>query len=93
MKHSAKFPNKPLRAQLFNLTSPIFFETLLRMLTGATDVFMLSRFANNAVAASRVVNQLVFWVGLVYMVTVLGNSALCAQIWGRGRKNILQLTK
>ncbi len=83
---------RPLRAQLFHLTGPIFFETLLLMLTGATDVFMLSRFADDAVAASGVVNQLVFLVCLVYMVTALGTSVLCAQYLGaKQQKNVLQV--
>ena len=83
---------KLLRVQLFHLTNPIFFETLLLMLTGATDVFMLSRFADDAVAASGVVNQLVFLVCLVYMVTALGTSVLCAQYLGaRQKKNVLQV--
>jgi len=81
-----------LRAQLFHLTSPIFFETLLLMLTGATDVFMLSRFADDAVAASGVVNQLVFLVCLIYMVTALGTSVLCAQYLGaKQHKNVSQV--
>ncbi len=83
---------RTLRAQLFHLTSPIFFETLLLMLTGATDVFMLSRFSDDAVAASGVVNQLVFLVCLVYMITTLGTSVLCAQYLGaRQKKNVLQV--
>lgn len=83
---------RPLRAQLFHLTSPIFFETLLLMLTGATDVFMLSRFADDAVAASGVVNQLVFLVCLVYMITTLGTSVLCAQYLGaKQKKNVSQV--
>ncbi len=82
----------PLRAQLFHLTSPIFFETLLLMLTGATDVFMLSRYADDAVAASGVVNQLVFLVCLVYMITTLGTSVLCAQYLGaKQKKNVSQV--
>ncbi len=81
-----------LRAQLFHLTSPIFFETLLLMLTGATDVFMLSRFADDAVAASGVVNQVVFLVCLVYMITTLGTSVLCAQYLGaKQKKNVSQV--
>ena len=85
-------PARALRAQLFHLTSPIFFETLLLMLTGATDVFMLSRFADDAVAASGVVNQLVFLVCLVYMVTALGTSVLCAQYLGaKQHKNVSQV--
>ena len=83
---------RPLRGQLFNLTNPIFFETLLLMLTGATDVFMLSRFSDDAVAASGVVNQLVFLVCLVYMITTLGTSVLCAQYLGaRQKKNVCQV--
>ncbi len=89
-----KQPNltRVLRGQLFHLTSPIFFETLLLMLTGATDVFMLGRYADEAVAAGGVVNQLVFLVCLVYMITALGTSVLCAQYLGaRQRKNVLQV--
>lgn len=83
---------RALRGQLFHLTSPIFFETLLLMLTGATDVFMLSRFSDDAVAASGVVNQLVFLVSLIYMITTLGTSVLCAQYLGaRQQKNVLQV--
>ena len=93
MRYVAKnFSTKLLRAQLFHLTNPIFFETLLLMLTGATDVFMLSRFADDAVAASGVVNQLVFLVCLVYMVTALGTSVLCAQYLGaKQKKNVAQV--
>ena len=83
---------RPLRAQLFHLTSPIFFETLLLMLTGATDVFMLGRFIDDAVAASGVVNQLVFLICLVYMITTLGTSVLCAQYLGaKQQKNVSQV--
>ena len=83
---------RSLRSQLFHLTNPIFFETLLLMLTGATDVFMLSRFSDDAVAASGVVNQLVFLVCLVYMITTLGTSVLCAQYLGaKQHKNVSQV--
>ena len=91
-KKHTKFIVRPLRAQLFHLTNPIFFETLLLMLTGATDVFMLSRFSDDAVAASGVVNQIVFLACLVYIVTTLGTSVLCAQYRGaKQRKNVLQV--
>jgi len=83
---------RALRTQLFHLTNPIFFETLLLMLTGATDVFMLSRFSDDAVAASGVVNQLVFLICLVYMITTLGTSVLCAQYLGaKQKKNVAQV--
>jgi len=83
---------KILRRQLFHLTSPIFLETLLLMATGAVDVFMLSRYADDAVAASGIVNQLVFLVCLLYMITTLGTSVLCAQYLGAKQyKNVSQV--
>lgn len=82
MVSKAKKASKKLRRQLFHLTNPIFFETLLLMATGAVDVFMLGHYADDAVAASGVVNQLVFLVSLIYMITALGTSVLCAQYLG-----------
>lgn len=81
-----------LRRQLFHLTSPIFLETILLMSTGAIDVFMLSRYSDDAVAASGVVNQLVFLVSIVYMITTLGTAVLCAQYLGaKQQKNVAQV--
>ena len=92
MKRATTPQTKLLRGQLFHLTNPIFFETLLLMLTGATDVFMLSRFSDDAVAASGVVNQVVFLICLVYVITTIGTSVLCAQYLGaRQEKNVQQV--
>lgn len=92
MIFKSKKASKKLRKQLFHLTNPIFFETLLLMATGAVDVFMLGRYADDAVAASGVVNQLVFLVSLVYMITTLGTSVLCAQYLGaKQHKNVSQV--
>ena len=43
-------PTKTLRKQLFQLTGPIFVETLLIMLLGAMDTFMLSHYSDDTVA-------------------------------------------
>lgn len=84
-------PRRSVRKRLFRLTSPIFIENLLIMLTGATDVFMLSRFSDQAVAAGGVVNQLVSLVFILYTITTLGTSVLCAQYLGaRQQKNVSQ---
>ena len=45
-------PTKTLRKQLFQLTGPIFVETLLIMLLGAMDTFMLSHYSDDTAAAS-----------------------------------------
>ena len=91
-KTAVKKPRKIIRRKLFNLTSPIFVETLLIMLTGAVDVFMLSRYSDETVAAGGVVNQLLNLVFILYGITTLGTSVLCAQYLGaRQQKNVAQV--
>lgn len=87
-----KKPTRAVRKQLFNLASPIFIETLLIMLLGATDVVMLSRYSDDTVAAVGVVNQLLNLVFILYGITTLGTSVLCAQYLGaRRHKSVLQV--
>ena len=89
---SARKPRKIIRQKLFNLASPIFVETLLIMLTGAVDVFMLSRYSDETVAAGGVVNQLLNLVFILYGITTLGTSVLCSQYLGaRQKKNVAQV--
>lgn len=91
-RSAARKPRKAVRRQLFNLTNPIFVETLLIMLTGATDVFMLSRYSDETVAAGGVVNQLLSLVFILYGITTLGTSVLCSQYLGaRQKKNVAQV--
>ena len=65
--------------QLTALAGPIFIETLLVMMIGAVDTFMLSRHSDNSVAAVGVVNQLMNLVFLLFEVISLGTSILCSQ--------------
>ncbi len=83
---------KSLRVRLFKLTGPIFIETLLIMLLGAMDTFMLSRYSDDTVAAVGVVNQLLNLVFLVFGVSTVGTSVLCSQYLGAKRhKNVIQV--
>ena len=92
MTAATKKPRKIIRRKLFHLTSPIFVETLLIMLTGAVDVLMLSRYSDETVAAGGVVNQLLNLVFILYGITTLGTSVLCAQYLGaRQKKNVSQV--
>ena len=85
-------PHKTLRWQLFHLTGPIFVETLLIMLLGAMDTFMLSNYSDDTVAAVGVVNQLLNLVFLVFGVSTVGTSVLCSQYLGAGQqRNVLQV--
>jgi putative MATE family efflux protein len=69
------------------LAGPIFIETLLVMMLGAVDTFMLSRYSDNSVAAVGVVNQLMNLVFLLFEVISIGTSILCSQYIGAGRRD------
>lgn len=87
MKKAKSTRRRAVRRQLFNLTSPIFIETLLIMLLGSVDVFMLSRYSDGTVAAVGVVNQLLNLVFLLFGITTLGTSVLCSQYLGAQQKD------
>lgn len=82
---------KSLRRQLFELSAPIFIETLLIILLGTVDIVMLSRHSDDTVAAVGVVNQLLNMIFIVFGVTTLGTSVLCSQYLGANQKqNVVQ---
>ncbi|MBR2162358.1 MAG: MATE family efflux transporter [Bacteroidales bacterium] len=76
-----------LSKQLTSLAGPIFIETLLVMMLGAVDTFMLSRHSDNSVAAVGVVNQLMNLIFLLFEVISLGTSILCSQYIGAKRRD------
>ena len=81
-----------LSRQLTALAGPIFIETLLVMMLGAVDTFMLSRYSDNSVAAVGVVNQLMNLVFLLFEVISLGTSILCSQYFGaKSRDKVIQV--
>ena len=76
-----------LSRHLTSLAGPIFIETLLVMMLGAVDTFMLSRHSDNSVAAVGVVNQLMNLIFLIFEVISLGTSILCSQYIGAKRRD------
>ena len=81
-----------LSRQLTALAGPIFVETLLVMMLGGVDTFMLSRHSDISVAAAGVVNQLMNLVFLLFEVISLGTSILCSQYIGGGkREKVIQV--
>ena len=75
-----------LRARLWRLTTPIFFDLALLMLVGCVDTIMLSHCGDGSVAAVGMVNQLMSFVFLVYQFLATGASILCAQFFGAKAK-------
>ncbi len=72
------------RRQLFSLTWPIFLEAVLFSVIGSMDVVMLSRYADNAVGAVGVVNQIMSLFQVVSNIITTGTGILCAQYIGAG---------
>ena len=87
-----KLHQDSLKRRLTKLATPIFIETLLIMMLGAVDTFMLSRHSDNSVAAVGVVNQIVMLTFLLFEVINLGTSVLCSQYIGaRQEKKVVQV--
>lgn len=74
------------RITVFALTWPIFVETLLRIMLGNVDTFMLSNYSDNAVAAVGVANQINHILIMLYWIVSTGTTVLISQYLG-AKKN------
>ena len=81
---------KEFRKELFALAIPISLQSLLVALIGATDALMLGRWSQDSVAAASLANQIAFVMSLFLFSLVGGGSALIAQYWGKGDKNMVK---
>lgn len=73
------------RQQLFQLTWPMFCEAVLFSVIGSVDIVMLSGYADNAVGAVGVANQIMSLFNVVANIITAGTGILCAQYIGAGR--------
>ncbi len=71
---------------LLRLAWPIFVENLLRTSLMSVDTFMLSRYSESAVAAMSIVNNLAFFIQLLYLMASIGASILISQNLGAGNR-------
>ena len=76
-----------LKKDLNKLVAPIFVETLLTMLLGGIDTFMLSQYSDEAVAAVGMDNQILMLVFLLFTIINAGTIVLCSQYLGAGRQD------
>lgn len=79
-----------LRQELRRLTWPLLIETLLVMMLGAIDTFMLSRHSDNSVAAVGLANQILTFCFIIFEVINLGTSVLCSQYLGAQRRDRME---
>lgn len=91
-KVTKRIHQESVKKRLAKLATPIFIETLLIMMLGAVDTFMLSRHSDNSVAAVGVVNQIIMLTFLIFEVINLGTSVLCSQYIGaRKQEKVVQV--
>jgi len=69
---------------LMHFAWPIMIENIIRVAITSADVIMLSYYAEEAVAATGVINQLVFLINLLYLMVASGASILISQNLGAG---------
>jgi len=67
---------------LMHFAWPIMIENIIRVAMTSADVIMLSYYAEQAVAATGVINQLVFLINLLYLMVASGASILISQNLG-----------
>jgi putative MATE family efflux protein len=70
---------------LLTLVLPIFFESLFRMLVASIDTFMLSSYAQEAVAGVGMVAQYMFFIQLLFNIICIGAGIVLAQYLGAER--------
>ncbi len=74
------------KMKLFNLAWPIFIETLLFMLLGFVDVFILSRYDDLAASSVNTANQAVSIATIVFTVISTASAVMISQYLGAGKK-------
>jgi len=70
------------KLSLMHFAWPILIENIIRVGMTSADVFMLSFYSEEAVAATGLINQLVFFINLLYLMVASGASILISQNLG-----------
>ncbi|MBO9597585.1 MAG: MATE family efflux transporter [Cohnella sp.] len=73
------------KLSLFAVTWPIFVDSVLRMMLGTVDVFMLSRISDTATGAVGLANEIIFFCILMFGFVGIGTSVAVSQYIGAGR--------
>ncbi|MDE7359735.1 MAG: polysaccharide biosynthesis C-terminal domain-containing protein, partial [Lachnospiraceae bacterium] len=71
-----------MQKKLFQLSVPIFVESIMGTIIGSIDTIMLSAYSDDAVAAVSIANQILFLIQVFACIVTTGTSILCAQYIG-----------
>lgn len=74
------------KLSLFAVTWPIFVDSVLRMMLGTVDVFMLSRISDKATGAVGLANEIIYFCILMFGFVGIGTSVAVSQYIGAGRE-------
>jgi putative MATE family efflux protein len=74
------------------LVLPMFIENVIRTSLLSVDQLMLYSYSEKAVAALGVVNQMTFFIQIIYMMVAIGTSIIISQNLGAGQKNEARFT-
>lgn len=74
------------KLSLFAVTWPIFVDSILRMLLGTVDVFMISRISDTATGAVGLSNEIIYFCIMMFGFVALGTSVVVAQYIGARRE-------
>ncbi len=77
---------KTKKITLFSLAFPILAELILRNLMGTVNVFLLSRFSDDAVAAVGVANQIINVAVIAFTMISTGAAVVINQTLGAGKQ-------
>lgn len=72
------------KLRLFAVTWPIFIDSVLRMMLGTADVFMLSRISDEVTGAVGLANEIIVFCILMFGFVGIGTSVAVAQHLGAG---------
>ncbi len=73
------------KLSLFAVTWPIFIDSVLRMMLGTADVFMLSRISDQAAGAIGLANEIIAFCILMFGFVGIGTSVAVTQYLGAGK--------
>lgn len=74
------------KLSLFAVTWPIFIDSVLRMMLGTVDVFMLSRISDKATGAVGLANEIIYFCILMFGFVGIGTSVAVSQYIGAARE-------
>jgi putative MATE family efflux protein len=75
------------RIPIVQLVWPLLVENILRASLMSVDTFMLSAFSKEAVAAMSLVNSVMFFIQLLYMMIAIGTNILISQYLGARKRS------